>query len=281
MNKNSSCSGNDHALHMRSPRVASGRCVLVGVPSTAAMAEAICFELLRCREERATRLQDLMLLEASLSPPSYSWAAPQSDPGLRAGPTVSTPPTEGSPVGPPMLEPRSVYNMEAETTVAVNPTLEDIAQLAVDLQTEITPCSEEPRTPIASGCVAVEDAASYERRLKTFVEELSRPIPSPLVPRPVKTKRAPIPPLQGQLGLPKCSKCLANHPLASVASSKHVEVMLMRHFSVIPEVAAPNSDSKKAYTQLYKEKLDAGHFEAMRDLLLALRSSSAMGFTAE
>ena len=41
----------------------------------------------------------------------------------------------------------------------------------------------------------------------------------------------------------------------------------MRHFSVIPEVAAPNSDSKKAYTQLYKEKLDDGHFEAMRDLL--------------
>ena len=105
---------------------------------------------------------EVALLEASLSPPSYSWAAPQSDPGLRAGPMVSTPPTEGSPVGPPMLEPRSVYNMEAKTTVAVNPTLEDIAQLAVDLQTEITPCSEEPRTPIASGCVAVEDAASYE-----------------------------------------------------------------------------------------------------------------------
>jgi hypothetical protein len=57
--------------------------------------------------------------------------------------------------------------------------------------------------------------------------------------------------------------------------------MLMRCFSVIPEVAAPNSDSKKAYTQLYKEKLNAGHFEAIRDLLLALHSSSVMGFTAE
>jgi len=157
------------------------------------------------------------LLEASLSPPSYSWAAPQSDPSLRAGPTVSTPPFEGSPVGPPMLEPRSVYNMEAETTVAVNPTPEDIAQLAVDLQTAITPCSEEPRTPIASGCVAVEDAASYECRLKTFTEEDRCPTRSPL--RPVKTKRAPIPPPQGQLELPKCIKRLANHPLANVASS--------------------------------------------------------------
>jgi len=74
---------------------------------------------------------------------------------------------------------------------------------------------------------------------------------------------------------------LANHPLASVASSKRAEVMLMRRFSVIPEVATPNSDSKKAYTQLYEEKLDASHFEAMRDLLPALRSSSAMGITAE
>ena len=55
----------------------------------------------------------------------------------------------------------------------------------------------------------------------------------------------------------------------------------MRHFGVIPEVAAPNSDSKKAYTELYKEKLDAGHFEAMRYLLPALHSSSVMGFTAE
>ena len=55
----------------------------------------------------------------------------------------------------------------------------------------------------------------------------------------------------------------------------------MRRFSVIPDVATPNSDSKKTYMQLYKEKLDAGHFEAMRDLLLALRSSSAMGFTVE
>ena len=221
----------------------------------------------------------MALLEASLSPPSYSWAAPQSDPGLRAGPTVSTPPTEGSPVGPPMLEPRSVYNMEAKTTVIVNPTPEDIAQLGADLQTEIPPYSEEPRTPIASGCVAVEDAASHECGHTTFIEEIRRPIRSSLLPRPVKTKRAPIPPPQGQLELPKCNKRLANHPLANVASSKCAEVMLMRRFNVIPDVAAPNSDSKKAYMQLYKGEARRRHFEAMRDLLPALRSSSAMGFT--
>jgi len=166
----------------------------------------------------------------------------------------------------------------------MNPTLEDIAQPCADLpdlQTEITSCSEEPRTPIASSYVAAEDAASHEHRLKTFIEEVGCPIPSPLLPRPVKTKRAPIPPQQGQLGLPKRSERLANHPLASVASSKRTEVMLMRRFGVIPEVAVPNSDSKKAYTELYKEKLDAGHFEAMRYLLPALHSSSVMGFTAE
>ena len=275
MNENSSRSGNDHALHKRSPRVASKRCVLVGAASTVATAEAICFKLLWCRKERATRLQDPMLLEASLSPPSFSWAVPHPDTGLCLCLPLRRP------VGPSTLEPRPVYNLEAETTVAVNPTLEDTAQPCADLQTEITSCSEEPRTPIASSYIVAEDAASHERRLKTFVEELSHPIPSPLVPRPVKTKRAPIPPPQGQLGLPKRSKCLANHPLASVASSKRTEVMLMRRFGVIPEVAVPNSDSKKAYTELYKEKLDAGHFEAMRDLLPALHSSSVMGFTAE
>ena len=65
MNVNSSHSGNDHALHKRSPRVASRRCVLVGAASTAATAGAIFFELLRCTEEAATQLQDPMLLEAS------------------------------------------------------------------------------------------------------------------------------------------------------------------------------------------------------------------------
>lgn len=127
----------------------------------------------------------------------------------------------------------------------------------------------------------MEDAASYECRLKTFTEEVRCPTRSPLLLRPVKTKRAPIPPPQGQLELPKCIKRLANHPLANVASSKCAKVMLMRRFNVIPDVAAPNSDSKKTYMQLYKEKLDAGHFEAMRDLLPALGSSLAMGFTVE
>jgi len=60
VNENSSRSGNDHALHKQSPRVASKRCVLVGAASTVATAEAICFELVRCREEAATRLQDPM-----------------------------------------------------------------------------------------------------------------------------------------------------------------------------------------------------------------------------
>ena len=103
-----------------------------------------------------------------------------------------------------------------------------------------------------SGCVAAEDVASYECRIKTFTVEVRRPIHSPLLLRPVKTKRAPIPPPQGQLEPPKRSERLANHPLASVPSSKCAGVMLMHHFNVVSEVAAPNSDSKKAYMQLYK-----------------------------
>ena len=55
----------------------------------------------------------------------------------------------------------------------------------------------------------------------------------------------------------------------------------MRRFNVVPEVAAQNSDSKKTYSELYKEKFDDDHFEAVRDLLPALRNSSIMGFTLE
>jgi len=171
--------------------------------------------------------------------------------------------------------------LEAETTVAVNPTLEDTAQPCADLQTEITSCSEEPRTPIASSYIVAEDAASHERRLKTFAEEVRRPIRSPLAQRPVKTRKDPFPPPHGHPGLPKRSERLANHPLASVPFSKCAGVMLMRHFNVVSEVAAPNSDSKKAYLELYKEKFDDDHFEAVRDLLPALRNSSTMGFTLE
>jgi len=245
-------------LLKHSPGVASSRCwVLVGAASTAAVAEAICFELLRCREEQATRLQDPMQPEASLSPPSYSGAALHSDPGLGAGPTVFAPPAEGASAP------------------------EDNAQPCADLQMETMPCAEELRTPIASSCVAAEEAASHERRLKTFAEEVRCPIRSPLAQRPVKTRKDPFPPPHGHPGLPKRSERLANHSLASVPSSKRAEVMLMRRFNVVPEVAAPNSDSKKAYSELYKEKFDDDHLKAVRDLLPALRNSSIMGFTLE
>jgi len=150
-----------------------------------------------------------------------------------------------------------------------------------DLQMEIMPCSEEPQTPIVSSCVVAEEATSHEHRLKTFAEEVRRPIRSPLAQRPVKTRKDPFPPPHGHPGLPKRSERLANHPLASVPSSKRAEVMLMRHFNAVLEVAAPNSDSKKTYSELYKEKLDASHFEAMRDLLPALHSSSLVDFTIE
>lgn len=165
--------------------------------------------------------------------------------------------------------------------MAVNPTPEDIVQPYADLQMETMPCAEEPRTPIASSCVAAEVVASHERRLKTFAEEVRRPIRSPLAQKPAKTRKDPFPHPHGHPGLPKRSERLGNHPLASVPSSKRAEVMLMGRFNVVPEVAAPNSDFKKAYSQLYKEKFDDDYFEAVRDFLPALRNSSIMGFTLE
>ena len=55
--------------HLGDDAIVTTAQLLVGAASTAATAEAICFELLQCRDERATRLQDPIWLEARLSPP--------------------------------------------------------------------------------------------------------------------------------------------------------------------------------------------------------------------
>ena len=55
----------------------------------------------------------------------------------------------------------------------------------------------------------------------------------------------------------------------------------MRRFNIISEQAAANSESKLAYTQLYSEKFNADHHEAVRELLPALRCADpALGLTA-
>ena len=48
----------------------------------------------------------------------------------------------------------------------------------------------------------------------------------------------------------------------------------MRRFHGLPEEASVNTESRKAYTQLYTENLAGDHFEAIRDLLPALRCAS-------
>lgn len=55
----------------------------------------------------------------------------------------------------------------------------------------------------------------------------------------------------------------------------------MCRFNSLPEQATVSTESREAYNQLYSEKLDANHFEAVRDLLPALRCGSlALGLTA-
>ncbi|RLM55772.1 hypothetical protein C2845_PM10G11590 [Panicum miliaceum] len=128
---------------------------------------------------------------------------------------------------------------------------------------------------------AAEDAANCPAlQLIAFENEVKMAIQPPLAQRPPKAKR-PAPPQAMLPTLPKRSERLANHPLANVASSKRAEVVLMRRFKVLPEDTAANNESKQAYTQLYSEKLDGDHFEAVRELLPALRNASpALGLTA-
>ncbi|CAN6212325.1 unnamed protein product [Urochloa humidicola] len=113
-----------------------------------------------------------------------------------------------------------------------------------------------------------------EAMIHTFTSQVQAKIRSPLAVKPVKTKRTTNATPGGPVGLPKRSSRLANHPLAGVASSKRAEVILMRRFQMIPEATTPTSEGKRAYEQLYKEGVQNEHFEAMSDLLPALRNLS-------
>ncbi|CAN6239763.1 unnamed protein product [Urochloa humidicola] len=116
-------------------------------------------------------------------------------------------------------------------------------------------------------------AARQEAKLRAFTSQVQAKIRSPLAPRPAKTKR--IVPVTPRDELPKRSLRLASHPMANVPSAKRAEVILMQRFGLIPEGVAVNTEGKKAYEKLYKEEgLATKNFEAMRDLLPALKNAS-------
>ncbi|CAL4944301.1 unnamed protein product [Urochloa decumbens] len=112
----------------------------------------------------------------------------------------------------------------------------------------------------------------HNLKLQAFSEEVQCKIPTPLAPKPPKTRKTQPP--QMLCEMPKRSERLADHPLAKVASSKRAEVVLMRRFSDAPETAPLTMEDKQAYDKLYKESLAATDFEAMRDLIPALRNAS-------
>ncbi|CAL5008730.1 unnamed protein product [Urochloa decumbens] len=112
-------------------------------------------------------------------------------------------------------------------------------------------------------------------KLLQFTSQVQSKIRSPLAPRPAKTKRA-APSTCTRDSLPKRSLRLASHPLANVQSSKRAEVVLMRRFDMIPEATTPNTEGRKAYEKLYRTGVQGEHFDAMDDLLPALRNVSPL-----
>ncbi|CAN6301852.1 unnamed protein product [Urochloa humidicola] len=111
-------------------------------------------------------------------------------------------------------------------------------------------------------------------KLRTFMAHVEAKIQTPLAPRPAKMKRAAASPRACDK-LPKRSARLAAHPLSNVASSKRAEVVLMCRFDMIPETAStPTTEGRKAYQKLYRTGVQSDQFEAMSDLLLALRNVS-------
>ncbi|CAN6238466.1 unnamed protein product [Urochloa humidicola] len=117
----------------------------------------------------------------------------------------------------------------------------------------------------------IEDS---QRRLEAFTMEVQLKVPTPLLPRPSKVKRAHPPTTDGKPELPKRSERLANHPLANVPSSKRAEVVLMRRFGVVPEGAPVTNGAKEAYKKFYAEDMREMAFEAVSELIPALRYAS-------
>ncbi|CAO1939948.1 unnamed protein product [Urochloa humidicola] len=144
-----------------------------------------------------------------------------------------------------------------------------------------------PASPNATGTVATALTTSSppaaqrdpgSAKLSAFAKAVQRKLRSPLAPRPTKTKRTATP-LEEKL--PKRSARLANHPLAKVASSKRAEVVLMRRFETTSEDRQSQTGDKQAYQKFYDDDLRSRNFEAVRDLMPALRSvCPALGLQA-
>nr|TKV92574.1 hypothetical protein SEVIR_9G170450v2 [Setaria viridis] len=143
-----------------------------------------------------------------------------------------------------------------------------------------------PRVAVSTADAAQQDGAAdkdlEKAKRHAFTAAVHCKLCTPLAPRPTKMKRAGRPAeADAKRDLPKRSEHLANHPLANVASSKRVEVVLVRWFKLIPEAAPPTSEGRQAYAKLHKAEMVDRHFEAVRDLLPPLRHACpALGMQA-
>ncbi|CAL4956945.1 unnamed protein product [Urochloa decumbens] len=157
----------------------------------------------------------------------------------------------------------------------------DLDELAIPatIQDGLAVTTEDcPSTPIAPpGFEPTQDL--QEKRLEAFTMEVQLKVPAPLLPCPAKVKRAQPPKVNEAPELPKRSERLASHQLANVPSSKRAEVVLMQRFGVAPEGALLTNEGreacKKAYDNLYKDGLANKNFEAMTDLMPALKNASS------
>ncbi|CAL4950708.1 unnamed protein product [Urochloa decumbens] len=149
------------------------------------------------------------------------------------------------------------------------------SRVAACKQAKLLDC---PSTPIAPPSFELTQDLQ-EKRLEAFTMEVQLKVPAPLLPCPAKVKRAQPPKVNETLELPKRSERLASHPLANVPSSKRAEVVLMQRFGVAPEGVLLTNEGreacKKAYDNLYKEGLANKNFEAMTDLMPALKNASS------
>ena len=131
---------------------------------------------------------------------------------------------------------------------------------------------QEERSAAAEGTPGSAD--SHDGRLRCFMGEITRKIKTPLLPKPAGRTRVAAPTRSEEPpapSLPKRSRRIANQPLATVASSKRAEILLMQKFDGVPTREAPSQPAKKMIAEYFEGNLSAKYMDAARELFPSMR----------
>ncbi|CAN6268811.1 unnamed protein product [Urochloa humidicola] len=263
--------------------------------STTEQDASICFELLREKADWPVAVwEDPMLHEAEIprvvNAENRGQLAPvtaveDTDPAAEDAVPVATVAYSPQDMGLEHAEDTGLKQADEAGNSHQEENIDGLVQLDTTMEASTAQEGIQSSSPPTPGPIHGEVANTMEEapmenspaaRLKAFTNEVQCKIQTPLMPRPVKARsKAPAVVAASKPELPKRSERLAKHPLANVASSKRAEIVLMQRLGMVPEIAPPSiiNEARAAYRKLYGDELEETHFEAVQDLIPALKGA--------